>query len=57
MKELDCIEVIVEKKKYTEDGVHKPVGSAMINVWMAIGWSTFHSMVTNRISQPLVCMS
>ena len=23
MKELDCIEVIVEKKKYTEDGVHK----------------------------------
>ena len=23
MKEMDCVEVIVEKKKYTVDGVHK----------------------------------
>ena len=23
MKEMDCVEVIVEKKEYTEDGVHK----------------------------------
>ena len=23
MKELDCIEVITEKKKYTDEGVHK----------------------------------
>ena len=23
LKELDCVEVIVEKKKYTEEGVHK----------------------------------
>lgn len=23
MKELDCVEVIVEKKRYADDGVHK----------------------------------
>lgn len=23
MKMMDCVEVIVEKRKYTEDGVHK----------------------------------
>ena len=23
MKEMDCVEVIVEKSEYTEDGVHK----------------------------------
>ena len=23
MKEMDCVEVIVEKKKYTNEGVHK----------------------------------
>lgn len=23
MKELDCVEVVVEKKRYTDDGVHK----------------------------------
>lgn len=23
MKELDCIKVVVEKKKYTKDGIHK----------------------------------
>ena len=23
MKELDCVEVVVEKKRYTDEGVHK----------------------------------
>ena len=23
MKEMDCVEVIVEKEKYAQDGVHK----------------------------------
>lgn len=23
MKELDCVEVVVEKEKYTKDGIHK----------------------------------
>ena len=47
MKELDCIEVIAEKKKYTEDGVHKGMtGSPIIQDGKLVGAVT-HVLVND----------
>mgnify|MGYP005859068929 CR=1 FL=1 len=53
MKEMDCVEVIVEKEKYAKEGVYKGMQG-----WICydkkvrgIGWSISHNMVQRAILQ------